>query len=185
MSRQDETRHPTGASRHRLPRWARWGLEALVAIAAVFAVQWWLAPDLPEGAIPAMAVQDLDGNRLTIGGESDRPTVVAIWATWCGYCKLEMPWLVNLAKDHRVITVALQSGDARTVGEYLVENDLESLTVVNDPEGRIAATLGTNVTPTFLFLDHEGNVAHTTTGLTSPWGVRLRLWWMNLRDDGA
>ena len=180
MSQHDETPPPNPPTRRRLPRWARWGLEGLVFIAALLAVQWWLAPDLPEGPVPAMAVQDLDGNRLTIGGTHERPTVLAVWATWCGYCELEMPWLKEVARDHRVITVAMQSGDADTVRAYLAENDLESLPVVNDPEGRIAANLGTNVTPTFLFLDRAGDVAHTTTGLTSPWGVRLRLWWMDL-----
>ena len=184
MTQHDETPQPEPTGR-RLPRWARWGLEGLVFIAVLLAVQWWLAPDLPEGPIPAMAVQDLDGNRLTLGGEHERPTVVAVWATWCGYCELEMPWLKEVARDHRVITVAMQSGGAKTVREYLMENDLDSLRVVNDPEGQIASLLGTNVTPTFLFLDRSGDVAHTTTGLTSPWGVRLRLWWMDLTGGGG
>ncbi len=170
---------PPSKPRRRLPRWARWTLEGLVFVAALLAVQAWMGPDLPEGEIPGMVVEDLDGRELAIGGPADEPTVVVFWATWCGYCDLEMPWLVDLVDDHRVITVAMQSGNATTVRAHMEENDLEKLPVVNDPDGRIASSLGVNVTPTFLFFDQTGRVAHSTTGLTSPWGVRLRMWWMN------
>lgn len=169
---------PTTPRKRRLPRWARWSLEGLVFVAALLAVQAWMGPDLPEGEIPGMQVETLDGTPVTIGGPSDEPAVVVFWATWCGFCELEMPWLVDLVDDHRVITVAMQSGDAATLRDYLIENDLEPLPVVNDPAGRMAGALGVGVTPTFLFFDRNGHVAYSTTGLTSPWGVRLRLWWL-------
>ncbi|WP_410474439.1 protein disulfide oxidoreductase [Guyparkeria sp. TX1] len=175
----DPENTPPSKPKRRLPRWARWTLEGLVFVAALLAVQAWMGPDLPEGEIPGMAAETIDGEQLTLGGPADEPTVVVFWATWCGYCDLEMPWLVDLVDDHRVITVAMQSGDAATVRAHMRENDLEKLPVINDPDGQIAAGLGVNVTPTFLFFDQTGRVAHSTTGLTSPWGVRLRMWWMN------
>ena len=173
-----DTPEPTAKRKRLLPRWARWTLEGLVFVAALLAVQAWMGPDLPEGEIPGMALETIDGESVTIGGVADEPAVVVFWATWCGYCELEMPWLVDLVDDHRVITVAMQSGDAATMREYLAENDLEALPVVNDPQGRIAGALGVSVTPTFLFFDRNGHVAYSTTGLTSPWGVRIRLWWL-------
>ncbi|HER35475.1 MAG: redoxin domain-containing protein [Halothiobacillaceae bacterium] len=169
---------PTTERKRRLPRWARWTLEGLVFIAILLAVQAWMGPDLPEGQIPGMAVETIEGEELTLGGPSDEPTVVVFWATWCPYCDLELPWLTDMVEDHRVITVAMQSGDAATVRAHMRENDLEALPVVNDPEARIASSLGVSVTPTFLFFDRTGRVAYSTTGLTSPWGVRLRLWWL-------
>ncbi|HSH83963.1 MAG TPA: redoxin domain-containing protein [Guyparkeria sp.] len=164
--------------KRRLPRWVRWSIEGLVFILALLAIQAWMGPDLPDGEIPGMAVQTVEGDSLTIGGPADEPAVVVFWATWCGYCELEMPWLVGLVDDHRVITVAMQSGDDVTVRNYLAENNLEALPAVNDPDARIATALGVKVTPTFLFFDRNGRIAHSTTGLTSPWGVRLRLWWL-------
>ena len=172
-----ENPEPTTRQR-RLPRWARWTLEGLVFVAALLAVQAWMGPDLPEGEIAGMPAETLDGEAVTIGGAGDRPAVVVFWATWCGYCELEMPWLVDLVDDHRVITVAMQSGDDATLRDYLARNDLEALPVINDPQGRLAAALGVNVTPTFLFFDANGHVTSSTTGLTSPWGIRLRLWWL-------
>jgi thiol-disulfide isomerase/thioredoxin len=173
-----EDPEPKTNRKRRMPRWARWTLEGLVFIAALLAVQAWMGPDLPEGRIPGMNVTTLDGETVTIGGTAEKPAVVVFWATWCGYCELERPWLADMVDDHRLITIAMQSGDAATVREYLAENDLETLPVVNDPTGRLAKNLGVGVTPTFLFFDRNGHVAYSTTGLTSPWGIRLRLWWL-------
>jgi len=83
-------------------------------------------------------------------------------------------------QNEPIYTIALQSGSADTVRAYLAKNGLNHLTVINDPDGQIAKQFGVGVTPTLFFLGPDGRIAMAETGITSPWGIRLRLWWLGL-----
>ncbi|MNT86119.1 hypothetical protein D3C72_2263670 [compost metagenome] len=51
--------------------------------------------------------------------------------------------------------------------------------VVNDPRGKLSAQWQIGVTPTLVFIS-KGQVVQSTTGWTSYWGMKLRLWWAGL-----
>jgi alkyl hydroperoxide reductase subunit AhpC len=80
-----------------------------------------------------------------------------------------------LAEDYPVITVAMQSGEAQEVLDYLAEQDVD-YPVVNDPEGRIARRYGVSGVPASFVLDGLGEVRFVTRGYTSGPGMRVRLW---------
>lgn len=44
-------------------------------------------------------VYDTDKNAVTLSSMQGKPTVVNFWATWCGYCVIEMPDF-ELAYEH-------------------------------------------------------------------------------------
>jgi hypothetical protein len=50
-----------------------------------------------------------------------------------------------------------------------------TLPTVNDPSGQLARQWDIQVTPTLVVISH-GEVKSVTTGWTSGWGMRLRLW---------
>lgn len=74
----------------------------------------------------------------------------------------------------------MQSGSTDAVRAYLDKNQLDHLTVINNPDGQVAKTFGVSVTPTLFFLTPDGRITMAETGITSPWGIRLRLWWLGL-----
>ncbi|MDO5609372.1 MAG: TlpA disulfide reductase family protein [Pseudomonadota bacterium] len=67
--------------------------------------------------LPAIALQTLDGTRLTLPLPEGRPALINVWATWCPPCVKEMPMLAEFARAEgdsgvQVIGVALDDADA-------------------------------------------------------------------------
>jgi peroxiredoxin len=45
----------------------------------------------PDMTAPGFTVYDADGNAVTLESLRGKPVVLNFWATWCGYCVMEMP----------------------------------------------------------------------------------------------
>ncbi|MHB8921255.1 MAG: redoxin domain-containing protein [Halothiobacillus sp.] len=158
-----------------------WLVEIAVFIGIFWAVRAYMAPHIPAQftahALPAITAPTVAGGSATLAAEG-KPTLIVFWAIWCGVCHVELPWLNELAKTERIFTIAMQSGSTDDVRDYLAKSQLNNLTVINDPDGQIAKQFGVSVTPTLFFLAPDGRIAMAETGITSPWGIRLRLWWL-------
>src|ERR1700752_2937458 len=55
----------------------------------------------PAGkAAPDFTLQTLDGKDVTLSSLHGKGVLLNFWATWCGPCKIEMPWFVELQKEY-------------------------------------------------------------------------------------
>jgi len=158
----------------------RWGRELLIllliVLAVVMAMDWLRAPQAAV-AFDAQALTTLSGERVSLAQRSrDKPLLVYFWASWCGVCRFTTPYVARLAEEGgNVLTVALSSGDDLQVEQWLARKRL-TLPVVNDPHGELSAQWQVGVTPTLVVIS-QGKVVQSTTGWTSYWGMKLRLWW--------
>lgn len=165
----------------RLKRWAR---ELLVLAILLAGVMWvmdsWRAPQAPL-AFADQPLHTLDGQEVTLNTLSqDRPLLVYFWASWCGICRFTTPTVAEMAQEGgNVIGIALRSGDDEKVQRYLQAKHYQ-MPLVNDPQGRLSANWQVSVTPTLVIID-KGQVVSSTTGFTSGWGMKLRLWWAGYR----
>ena len=125
--------------------------------------------------INATALYDLQGNPFFLPQlAQNKPTLLYFWRTWCGYCRYTSPAINDLAKEgYPVVSVALRSGSTQEVADYLAEHQY-SFTTVNDPQGELANQWEVGVTPTIIIL-HNGKMDLATTGWTSYWGLKVRL----------
>ena len=118
-------------------------------------------PTVPDN-LNATALYDLQGNPFFLPQlDQDKPTVLYFWGTWCSYCR------------YPVVSVALRSGSAQDVANYLMEHQY-GFTTVNDPQGELATQWHVGVTPSIIILRH-GKMDLATTGWTSYWGLKVRL----------
>ena len=49
---------------------------------------------------PAFTLTTLDGKKVSLSDYKGRPVLVNFWATWCGACKLEMPWFEEFRQKY-------------------------------------------------------------------------------------
>jgi thiol-disulfide isomerase/thioredoxin len=52
-------------------------------------------------AAPAFTLKDLSGKEVSLADFKGHPVVVNFWATYCGPCKLEMPWFQEMAAKYQ------------------------------------------------------------------------------------
>lgn len=171
---------------------------ALMFVLALTAVQAWRTRDVPEGLAPDFVADAVVGpfNRsqspdqpvqagLTGATVSlaqwraqhpGRAVAVHIWSDWCPYCKLEESAVTRVAADWPVLTVASRSGGAAKVAQVMTQQRLPWVAAV-DADGTVAQTYGLAVVPAWVVIDPAGNVSSVTTGYTTEWGMRARLWW--------
>jgi thiol-disulfide isomerase/thioredoxin len=105
---------------------------------------------------------------------SDGSDVVHFWATWCPVCKAEASNIAYIAKHYKVKTVAVKSGDANAIKEYLQQNGVDFSFVV-DRSGALAEHYGIEVFPTTVVCSKK-KVAFVEVGYSSTLGMLLRLW---------
>lgn len=157
----------------------RRALEVALIVAVILGAQYWQTRGLPEGVAPPLAGVLTDGSVVIVGaGETanSAATLVAFWTTWCPVCSAEEDNIVSVAKDYRVISVAMQSGEAATVMKHLKEREID-LPALIDADGRHAMNWGVRGVPTHFVVDAAGNIRFRVVGYATTWGLKARLWW--------
>jgi cytochrome c biogenesis protein CcmG/thiol:disulfide interchange protein DsbE len=81
---------------------SRWVLAIAVAAAIV---AWPLYLTHRTKAAPPTrlnyVLKDTSGRDVRLADYTGRPLVLNFWATWCGPCKLEVPWFVEFSNKYR------------------------------------------------------------------------------------
>lgn len=150
-------------------------LELGLLVLFVIVLEAYLTHDAVRGEAPPIEGSTLSGEAFTLDSLQGKPAVVHFWATWCPVCELEQGMIDALSRDHPVISIAMQSGEAEEVIRYLNEQGVD-YPVINDQQGSIARLYGVRGVPASFVLDSSGEVRFVTRGYTSGWGMRMRLW---------
>jgi len=164
-----------------LPRWQRRLLEAGAFVVVLLLIQLYQSRGLPAGAATPLEGLRNDVSQVSLvkvggGDTAKQPTLIVFWADWCPVCKAEEGNIEAITKDHRVLSVAMQSGDAAAVSTHLKERELTQPALV-DSDGRHADNWKVRGVPTHFIVDGDGNVRFRVVGYATTPGLRARLWW--------
>jgi thiol-disulfide isomerase/thioredoxin len=140
------------------------------------------SPLLPRGTVaPAFTFARHGGGTIAIEALRGQVVLLDFWATWCGPCRSEMPWLVQVAREYegRGVAFLAASQDEPEDQPVAVERfgrglpGLARFVVYSTPE--IGRAYQVRALPSLYVLDREGRVAATTMGETSERAVRRAL----------
>lgn len=126
-------------------------------------------PDRPAtGAetLPALDLACPGGGSLDLGRAPGVPTVVNLWASWCGPCREELPVVQELADaaGDRLSVVGVISRDGAPQAASFAVDAGATFPSAFDGEGALMAELGLNGLPYTYLLDADGGIAHVQVG---------------------
>lgn len=157
-------------------RWLIWLFELLVILAIVFAIRAWQQRSLVSGVAPVVDEITVQGEQVSLEGWQGKPVLLHFWSSTCSTCDLQQQSLSELAEQWTLVTIAYNSGETEAVQRYIEREGLQDWTVIVDNDGELAQEYGVNGVPTSFVLDGAGHIRFKEVGLTSGWGLRLRLW---------
>lgn len=139
------------------------------------------APDysrLSKASPPALAELYANGGTLLDGGVDafeeqiaklrGHPIVVNKWASWCGPCRVEFPYLQNQSakRGEEVAFLGVDSDDSTDAAETFLRGHPVPYPSFSDPDSEIARSIGAEIEfPATVFYDVEGNVVEVHRGV--------------------
>ncbi len=168
---------PSVQTRYRESRVVRWTVEFGVLGAMLVAIGAYQTRNHPRGRPPEVALSTLDGKPVRLAQYAGKPTLVAVWAPWCGVCKMDgdnvsrvRDWLGDRA---RVISIAAAYGERSAVDHYIREQHVDYPVLLAGPD--FQQQLGVRAFPSFFVIDETGRVTTSTQGYTTTLGLWLRV----------
>ncbi|MCF1428632.1 MAG: protein disulfide oxidoreductase [Shewanella sp.] len=142
--------------------------------AVIYGISLFLQRDMASGQAPALAGEAIHGTPIKL--RPHETTLVYFWGTWCPACKVTSPAVNALSKDYKVISVAVASGTRDEISDYMQKHNyrfpvMEGTQAMSDAWGASALPA--------IYIVRDGEIQFVTRGVTSEWGLALRLWLSN------
>lgn len=112
----------------------------------------------------SFTLKDNHGNDVTLSEYKGKTVVLNFFATWCTYCKMELPSLeeINNTRDDIVIflvaTPDIGNEGSKDYIESFMEENGYSMTVLYDETGEVVSKYNVSGLPTSFFFKPDGSV---------------------------
>jgi peroxiredoxin len=120
---------------------------------------------------PDFSLKDADGKVVHLSDYHGKVVLLDFWATWCGPCKIEIPWFEEFERKYKdrglaVVGVAEDDEGWPVVMPFLKDHSV-NYRVIRDDDGKTADRFSVEAFPTTLLIDRNGQITATHVGLTS------------------
>ncbi len=115
---------------------------------------------------PIFAYEDINGNMVSLEDYKGKLVYIDVWATWCGPCKYELPYLKNLVDDFtgndKVVFIQVsvdKEKDKETWKNMVTEKGINAVQLfANGWDEKIADAYNINGIPRFMLINQEGKI---------------------------
>jgi thiol-disulfide isomerase/thioredoxin len=128
-------------------------------------------PDFRDKPAPSFTLKSVDGKTVSLADYKGKAVLLNFWATWCGPCKLEMPWLITLQKKYAtqgftVVGISEDDGSTKEVTDFMAKMGVDyPVLMYNDQLNK--AYGGIDYLPTSYYIGRDGKVVIESGGLIS------------------
>ncbi len=124
-------------------------------------------PTTVTNAAPDFQLQNLDGQSITLSDLKGKPVILNFWATWCGPCAFEMPYIQEIYDERSgegLMVLAINWGESASQVEQFMQNHNLSIPVLLDTKKVVAQKYGIRAFPTTFFIDKDGIIQDKVIG---------------------
>lgn len=120
---------------------------------------------------PDFTVYDEDMNEVKLSDFEGTPVVLNFWATWCGYCKDEMPYFQKASENFseeqvKILMINMTDGRSETKEkaiEYMKNNNYK-INLLLDIDQEVANGYRVSWIPRTIFIDKDGYIREDKVG---------------------
>src|SRR5215469_13834609 len=120
---------------------------------------------------PDFTLEKLDGGSMKLSDLRGKAVLLNFWATWCGPCKIETPWLVELQSQYasqglQVVGVAMDDSGKEEIAKFAKDMGV-NYPVLLGKEAVGDAYGGVAYLPQSFFIGRDGKIVDKIIGIDS------------------
>ena len=120
-------------------------------------------------AAPEFELKDADGKTVRLSDYKGKVVLLDFWATWCGPCKIEIPWFIEFERTYKdkgfsVIGVSMDEEGWTAVKPFISELAI-NYRILQGSDSLAQLYGGVDALPTTFLIDRSGRIAATHVGL--------------------
>lgn len=109
----------------------------------------------------------MDGETVTNDSILGKVVLLQSWATWCPYCKRDMPALESVGREFEsqgLVVLGVNVGESKKKVKQFLEQSPRSSQVILTEDTNLAAVFEAKRFPLYVLIDRKGNLAGTQEG---------------------
>ena len=122
---------------------------------------------------PNFTVYNEKGEKVTLHSLKGKPIILNFWASWCGNCKMEMPYFQDMYEKYGdeihfvMVDMVDDQRETQEIGSAFVKENGFTFPVYYDNDLDVAMNYGIYALPTTFFLNDDLSLVQGYTGALS------------------